>query len=165
MKIFNDNHAVNLSGEGSPVIAALSARRHGFVRGCLATSAPVLAACCLLIGLAALQVLFVGVMELLGLAPQVSFLSFNLVLIALFLLLALPPLRLRLRLKQRRKIAANETGVANTGAFSLNVTSPARPVCKVLVIRRSAQGAHAEQHKAWRAFAKGDERHEVRCDA
>lgn len=165
MKIFGDNHAVNLSGERSTVIAALLTRWRGFVRGSLAAFVPVLAACCVLAILVAFQVLFVGGMDVLGFAPQVSLLSLNLVLIALFLSLTLPTQRLRLMDRRRRKSVIAEVGVANARALSLNAVSPARPTCKVLVIKRLAQGAHTERREAWRVFAKDEERHEVGYDA
>jgi hypothetical protein len=165
MKFVGDNPVMNASGEQSAVKAALAACWRSVVRGLRAATVHVLAPCCLFVCVAALQVLFVGAADTLGLAPQVSFLSLNLALVALFSWLALPRMRLSLKRGRGRKTAIAEARATGGGAFSLDAAPPTRPACKVLVIRRLTVSARAGRREAWRVLDGRSKSREVTVDA
>lgn len=164
MKIFSDSQIVNMRAEQSAVKAALAASLRSVARGWRAASLFLLAACSLLIALAALQVLFIGGMDTLGFAPQVSFLCLSFALIALFSALALPSIRLNLWSARWRTLKPSEA-TKGSRVFSINASAQARPVCKVLVIRRLAQDAQADIRDAWRTFDGRSKGREVTFNA
>jgi hypothetical protein len=165
MNALTDRQIVNARGERSAGKAATAARWQSVVRGWRTATVVLLAGLCLLACTAVLQVLFVGVADTLGVAPQFSFLSLNLGLIALFSWFAPPKYLFRLKRERRRKSASAEAKAARVNAFGLNIDSPPGQVCKVLVIRRLAQGVHSEPRESWQALGERSRRREVTLDA
>jgi len=165
MKIFSDSQVVNMREEQPSIRAALVARCRSVTRGWLAASVFLLSVCCLLIALAALQVLFIGGMDTLGVAPQVSFLCLSIALMALFSLLAFPSMRLNLRRARRQSSTPSEAAKTNSIISGVITSEPTRAVCKVLVIKRLAKDAQAERREAWQNFDGRSKRLEVTLDA
>jgi hypothetical protein len=165
MNKLTDGLTMSARGERSAGKVATAARWQSVARGWRTATVVLLASLCLLACTVALQVLVVGVADTLGVAPQFSFLSLNLALIALFAWFALPKYHLRLKRKRRQKSAPAGAKVERVNAFGLNIDSPPGQVCKVLVIRRLAQGARSEPRGSWQALDERSRRREVTLDA
>lgn len=172
MKTFSQSQSVNMRVRQSAIKTALAVHCQSIARSASKAIVFALAAGCLVIVLAALQISFIGGMDVLGIAPQVSFLCLNVALLALFYFLLRPALPSSIRGAWRRNSVSSEAAAVNSRIFRMNASLHAQPMCKVLIIRRSAKddrrkvkNAQAEQHGTWRTFDEKGERDEVTFNA
>lgn len=165
MSSISDSRVANVDAGRYASWVAAAARRLNIARRRLSASALLLVACCIFIVLFALQILFVGGMDVLGLAPQVSFLCLNIALIVLFSSLAFHPALLKLWRARRQAPAASRTAETVGEAFRTNTSVTARSICKVLVIRRKAVEAGEATRETRRNFERASKRREVGFNA
>jgi hypothetical protein len=170
MKIFSQS--VNERAQPSAINTALAACFQSLTRSASKAFVFALAACGFVIFLAVLQILVVGGMDLLGLAPQVSFLCLNVALMVLFFLLVRPALRLSGWRVWQRNLTLSEVAATHNGIFCVNTSSQAQEICKVLIIRRSAKddrgkvkNAQAESQETWRTCHERSKRDEINFNA
>ena len=161
MKILSWGSTLNMKEKQASVKAKILACFRGVARGSRAACGFLLAAGCLLFALAALQVLFIGGTNTLGVAPQISFLWLNITLIAFFSFFAFPSLRLNLRRTRQRKLGSPEAAKASDRPYGICASVRSRPVCKVLVIRRLAKERAIRPRVGRRTFDERGRSHEA----